>query len=176
MNLIVICLLAAASMSMLPSRVDGGAPSTTDVKSAAPVAAAATVGEIWQEDDREVLIRNVRGAKNKDAQTGTTASGKGKGKGHRKNGGKPKEQQQQQPIAHHRQHKNSKQNTSPVHDETNRKTHAFLFVFSHLLFIYQSPTHFPLITTLTCQKYLLLTASDARLIVSSIDKCHSILL
>lgn len=139
MNLIVICLLAAASMSMLPSQVDGGAPSTTDVKSAAPLAAAATVGEIWQEDDREVLIRNVRGAKNKDAQTGTTASGKGKGKGHRKNGGKPKEQQQQQPIAHHRQHKNSKQNTSPVHDETNRKTHAFLFVFSP--FIYLSIEH-----------------------------------
>lgn len=102
-------------MSLLPSQVDGGAPST-DVK--APVAAA-SVGEIWQEDDREVLIRNVRGAKNKDAQTGSTSGKKG-GK-NRKNGGhnKPKEQ----PAAHHRQHKNPKQNTSPL-DEANRKTHT----------------------------------------------------
>lgn len=106
-------------MSLLPSQVDGGAPST-DVK--APVAAA-SVGEIWQEDDREVLIRNVRGAKNKDAQTGSTSGKKG-GK-NRKNGGhnKPKEQ----PAAHHRQHKNPKQNTSPL-DEANRKTHTKLSI------------------------------------------------
>lgn len=147
MNLIVICLLAAASMSMLPSQVDGGAPST-DLKSSAP-AAAATVGEIWQEDDREVLIRNVRGAKNKDAQTGSASGKKGKGHGNRKNGGsghgnghgghkQPKEQ------AHHRQHKNPKQNTSPAtHDEANRKTDSVFFVFPHFLFIFQPPTHIP---------------------------------
>lgn len=148
MNLIVICLLAAASMSMLPSQVDGGAPST-DLKSSAP-AAAATVGEIWQEDDREVLIRNVRGAKNKDAQTGSASGKKGKGHGNRKNGGsghgnghgghkQPKEQ------AHHRQHKNPKQNTSPAttNDEANRKTDSVFFVFPHFLFILQPPTHIP---------------------------------
>lgn len=141
MNLIVICLLAAASMSMLPSQVDGGAPST-DLKSSAP-AAAATVGEIWQEDDREVLIRNVRGAKNKDAQTGSASGKKGKGHGNRKNGGsghgghkQPKEQ-----AHHHRQHKNPKQNTSPsTNDEANRKTDSVFFVFPHFLFIFQPPT------------------------------------
>lgn len=143
MNLIVICLLAAASMSMLPSQVDGGAPST-DLKSSAP-AAAATVGEIWQEDDREVLIRNVRGAKNKDAQTGSASGKKGKGHGNRKNGGsghgghkQPKEQ------AHHRQHKNPKQNTSPAtHDEANRKTDSVFFVFPHFCLFSNHPHTFP---------------------------------
>lgn len=130
MNLLVISMLAVASMSLLPSRVDGGAPST-DVKASVAAAAPAT-GEIWQEDDREVLIRNVRGAKNnKDAQTGT-ASGKKGGK-NRKNGGhnKPKE-----PVVgqHHRQHKNNKQNKS-TNDETNRKTHFYYFLHNSSIYL-----------------------------------------
>lgn len=48
-----------------------------------PVAAASTyaqkptaTGEIWQEDDREVLIRSERGAKNNNGANGGTGSGK----------------------------------------------------------------------------------------------------
>lgn len=111
MNLLVISLLAVASMSMLPSQVDGGAPVSTNVKSAA---AAVPLGEIWQEDDREVLIRNERGAKNKDAQTGT-ASGK--------KGGKNRKNKSKDPNPNHGLHKHPKQNhehaTSPF--EQNRK-------------------------------------------------------
>ena len=111
-------------MSLLPSQVDGGQAST-ELK--APVAAgfdaAIADGEIWQEGDREVLIRNVRGAKNKDAQTGS-ASGKKGGK-NRKNDrhNKPKE-----PVAHHRQHKNPKQNT-PTVDENRKTFYSVLFIY-----------------------------------------------
>lgn len=135
MNLIVISLLAVASMSLLPSHVDGGAPST-DVK--APAALAATVGEIWQEDDREVLIRNVRGAaKNKDAQTGSTSGKKGGGgknrKGHRHNGaaraGGAKE-----PNANRGMHKGPKskqnENTFPLNQTENRKPCSFKLIFN----------------------------------------------
>lgn len=135
MNLLVVCLLAVASMSLMPSQVDGGAPST-ELK--APLDATAPIGEIWQEDDREVLIRNVRGAKNKDAQTGS-ASGKKGGK-NRKNGGHNK--QKEPATLHHKQHKHPKQNpnTSPI-DETNRKTHAdFIFQISSLFVFNHSPT------------------------------------
>lgn len=138
MNLIVICVLAVASMSLLPSQVDGG-PQSTDVKTPVAAAAAPSLSEIWQEDDREVLIRNVRGAKNnKDAQTGT-ASGKKGGKNHRKNGGKPKDggvhhnhRSHQNKQAKQKQTKNNPIPTTPV-DENNRKTH-FCFYFSLICF------------------------------------------
>lgn len=122
-------------MSLLPSHVDGGAPST-DVK--APAALAATVGEIWQEDDREVLIRNVRGAaKNKDAQTGSTSGKKGGGgknrKGHRHNGaaraGGAKE-----PNANRGMHKGPKskqnENTFPLNQTENRKPCSFKLIYN----------------------------------------------
>lgn len=143
MNLIVISLLAVASMSLLPSHVDGGA-SSTDVKT--PAALAATVGEIWQEDDREVLIRNVRGAaKNKDAQTGSTSGKKGGGggknrKGHRHNGA-AKAGGAKEPNTNRGMHKTpkSKQNETPFpldqninRKHTNKTTRRFKLIYHKL--------------------------------------------
>ncbi|XP_037045445.1 uncharacterized protein LOC119080931 isoform X2 [Bradysia coprophila] len=71
MNILLISIFAVASLSIFPTKTMG----TTDVQPeephALPLASAAGViatqsnaGEIWQEDDREVLIRNERGTKN----------------------------------------------------------------------------------------------------------------
>lgn len=90
MNLIVISLLAVATMSLVPHKVQG-----RDVDASHQQHPQQTVGEVWQEDEREVLIRNERGAKNKDGQMVTGAAGagsSGKGGNHNKhihrNGGK----------------------------------------------------------------------------------------
>lgn len=77
MNFLVISIFAVASLSIFPQRTLG----TTDVivqqthadeplepPHALPLQAAASPNtggdEVWQEDDREVLIRNERGTKN----------------------------------------------------------------------------------------------------------------
>lgn len=117
MNLLVICLLAVASMSMLPAQVDGGAPATDVGAAMAPPAAGES--EIWQEDDREVLIRNVRGAKNKDAQTGS-ASGK-KGNNSHRRGQNRATSPSKEPHSGRGLHAHPKKITStPTHDQ-NRK-------------------------------------------------------
>lgn len=133
MKLIVISLLAVASMSL----VDGGAPSTALKE---PAAAAATVGEIWQEDDREVLIRNVRGAKNnKDAQTGSASGKKGANGGagknrkhHQQHNGRARgagggAQKERPAGGGHKRGKQQDQNTSThAHDQTqSRKIQRF---------------------------------------------------
>lgn len=76
MNILVISFLALASLTTFPTQTLGtpaAAAATSDVsdqkKSLAEAAAAGPVNnnglsEIWQEDDREVLIRNERGTKN----------------------------------------------------------------------------------------------------------------
>jgi hypothetical protein len=87
MNILIISFLAVASLSTFPVRSYG----STDVKDAAKAVAVAeqaqpvndnALKEIWQEDDREVLIRNERGANKKDGNNG--AAGK-KGKKDKKN-------------------------------------------------------------------------------------------
>lgn len=90
MNLILISILAVASLSLLPTKTHG----TTEVQEppqALPLAAQTQPtnggggnagindgGEIWQEDDREVLIRNERGAKNNGNGSGSGKRGKNK--------------------------------------------------------------------------------------------------
>lgn len=80
MNILVISFLALASLTTFPTQTLGtpaaaAASDVSDPKSsvadaaagAGAAAAAAPVSnlkEIWQEDDREVLIRNQRGTKN----------------------------------------------------------------------------------------------------------------
>lgn len=78
MNILLISIFAVASLSIFPTKTLG----TTDVQpeephalplSSAPAGAIATQnnpGEIWQEDDREVLIRNERGTKNSSNGSG----------------------------------------------------------------------------------------------------------
>lgn len=74
MNILLISIFVIASLSIFPTKTVG----TTDVKPeephALPQAAAPAVqnlpGEIWQEDDREVLIRNERGTKNNSNGSG----------------------------------------------------------------------------------------------------------
>lgn len=78
MNILLISIFAIASLSIFPTKTLG----TTDVQpeephalplAAAPAGAIATqnnAGEIWQEDDREVLIRNERGTKNNSNGSG----------------------------------------------------------------------------------------------------------
>jgi len=82
MNLLLISVLFIASVSYFPARTVSS--TTTEIEEqphALPLAAAEgtqnTAGEIWQEDDREVLIRSVRGAKN--------AAGSGKREKNKKN-------------------------------------------------------------------------------------------
>lgn len=78
MNILLISIFAVASLSIFPTKTMG----TTDVQpeephalplASAPAGAIATqsnAGEIWQEDDREVLIRNERGTKNNSNGSG----------------------------------------------------------------------------------------------------------
>uniref|UniRef100_A0A1L8DPB3 Putative conserved secreted protein n=1 Tax=Nyssomyia neivai TaxID=330878 RepID=A0A1L8DPB3_9DIPT len=65
MNFFLICCLAVASLSIFPTKTQC-APEKRDLEP--------SVGEIWQEDDHEVLIRNERGTKN--GSSGGIASGK----------------------------------------------------------------------------------------------------
>jgi len=75
MNILLISIFAVASLSIFPTKTLG-----TDIQQeephvlpSAPAGAIATqnnAGEIWQEDDREVLIRNERGTKNNSNGSG----------------------------------------------------------------------------------------------------------
>lgn len=78
MNILLISIFAVASLSIFPTKTLG----TTDVQPeephalplasapAGPIATQNNAGEIWQEDDREVLIRNERGTKNNSNGSG----------------------------------------------------------------------------------------------------------
>ncbi|XP_059614049.1 uncharacterized protein LOC132260127 isoform X1 [Phlebotomus argentipes] len=63
MNFFLICCLAVASLSIFPTKTQC-APEKHDLE--------ASVGEIWQEDDHEVLIRNQRGTKNISGAAGVS--------------------------------------------------------------------------------------------------------
>lgn len=99
MNILIISFLAIASLSTFPTKTFGSTDLTQkDEPSVGGGAAAAAavaqpalpagvpvvpqlhsgVEEIWQEDDREVLIRNERGAKNNNNNNpgGVTNAGK----------------------------------------------------------------------------------------------------
>lgn len=69
MNFLLILTLVIASITIFPAITYGA--TTTEIEEqphALPIvtadAAQNTAGEIWQEDEREVLIRSERGAKN----------------------------------------------------------------------------------------------------------------
>lgn len=87
-NFLLISILAMTVMSFLPRTTYGSA--TTEVEEqprALPVTAAENqkqqqaqpqqnmAAELWQEDDREVLIRSVRGAKNNNNNGANNGSG-----------------------------------------------------------------------------------------------------
>lgn len=82
-NFLLVSILAMTVMSFLPRTTYGS--TTTEVEGgeqphALPVTAAEaqqnTAAEVWQEDDREVLIRSVRGAKNNNGANNGSGSGK----------------------------------------------------------------------------------------------------
>ncbi|XP_055606190.1 protein FAM133-like [Uranotaenia lowii] len=117
MNLLVISFLALASLSSLPVPAIG-TPAAADVsdpkKSVAAAEAAQPVNdnllkEIWQEDDREVLIRNERGTKN-----GGAGSSAGK-KDRKKNDKKENSKSQSQPS--------SSSSSSPSSDSLQKLKH-----------------------------------------------------
>lgn len=75
MNFLLISTLVIASITIFPAITYGA--TTTEIEEqphALPIvtadAAQNTAGEIWQEDEREVLIRSERGAKNVAGATG----------------------------------------------------------------------------------------------------------
>lgn len=96
MNILLISIFAVASLSTFPSRTYGQeladksqltqqtvALTSEDHQPAAVVAAAAIGGgggEIWQETEREVLIRNERGTKNINNNGGGNGGAGKKGK------------------------------------------------------------------------------------------------
>uniref|UniRef100_A0AAG5D4R6 Pleiotrophin/Midkine C-terminal domain-containing protein n=1 Tax=Anopheles atroparvus TaxID=41427 RepID=A0AAG5D4R6_ANOAO len=109
MNILIISFLAVVSLTTFPTQTlctpaASGSSGTHDPKKSVAAAESAQpvndngLKEIWQEDDREVLIRNERGTKN----GGSAAAGK---KSHKKDkhspySGKQQQQQQQQPQGH----------------------------------------------------------------------------
>lgn len=75
MNFLLISTLVIASITIFPAITYGA--TTTEIEEqphALPIVTADatqnTAGEIWQEDEREVLIRSERGAKNVAGATG----------------------------------------------------------------------------------------------------------
>ncbi|XP_041770885.1 uncharacterized protein LOC121592972 isoform X1 [Anopheles merus] len=106
MNILVISFLAVVSLTTFPAATYGTPAASSGAhdpkKSVAAAEAALPVNdnglkEIWQEDDREVLIRNERGTKN----GGSAAAGK---KNHKKEKLSPySSHQQHQEQQHHQQ-------------------------------------------------------------------------
>lgn len=84
MNFLLISILVIASITIFPAITYGS--TTTEIEEqphALPIvtgdATQNTAGEIWQEDEREVLIRSERGAKN-NGGTAAAAATAGSGK------------------------------------------------------------------------------------------------
>lgn len=78
MNILLISIFAVASLSIFPTKTLGTKDVQPEEPHALPLASApagviatqSNAGEIWQEDDREVLIRNERGTKNSSNGSG----------------------------------------------------------------------------------------------------------
>lgn len=92
MNFLLISTLVIASITIFPAITYGS--TTTEIEEqphALPLVAAdaaqSTAGEIWQEDEREVLIRSERGAKNAGAAGGSGKREKVKRINNKKNSG-----------------------------------------------------------------------------------------
>lgn len=80
-NFLLISILAMTLTSFLPRTTYGSTTTEVgEIPRALPLTAAQsqpnTAEEFWQEDDREVLIRNVRGAKNNNGANNGSGSGK----------------------------------------------------------------------------------------------------
>lgn len=86
MNMLLISIFAVASLSIFPTKTVStttdvhhqheqepplALPLTSSLGAAAAAIAQNNGGEIWQEDDREVLIRNERGTKNSSNNSGS---------------------------------------------------------------------------------------------------------
>lgn len=127
MNFLLITLLAVGAVSFFPRNTFAASSDkdTEEQPSALPLTAASgaaaapadvkqsVAGEIWQEDDHEILIRSERGAKNSN---GGPSSGKEK-KQRRPNANSRKlaesntEQKSEQKIEHNKnEHKNEHKN------------------------------------------------------------------
>ncbi|XP_061508098.1 uncharacterized protein LOC1276354 isoform X1 [Anopheles gambiae] len=116
MNILVISFLAVVSLTTFPAGTYGTPAASSGAhdpkKSVAAAEAALPVNdnglkEIWQEDDREVLIRNERGTKN----GGSAAAGK---KNHKK--------EKVSPYSSHQQHQEQQQHQQqPATGASGRK-------------------------------------------------------
>ncbi|XP_055321617.1 uncharacterized protein LOC129577868 [Sitodiplosis mosellana] len=76
-NFLLISILVMTVMSFLPQTTHGS--TTTEVEEqprALPLKAQLVAEETWQEDDHDVLIRIVRGAKNNNGANNGSGSGK----------------------------------------------------------------------------------------------------
>lgn len=86
MNMLLISIFAVASLSIFPTKTVStttdvhhlheqepplALPLTSSLGAGAAAIAQNNGGEIWQEDDREVLIRNERGTKNSSNNGGS---------------------------------------------------------------------------------------------------------
>lgn len=94
MKFVILTLMAVSALSTFPVRATGFTteiseseieePKTLPLTAAQDQKAMKNVNEIWQEDEREVLIRNERGAKDNGASGATTTTGKKGKKDHNK--------------------------------------------------------------------------------------------
>lgn len=132
MNFMLISVLILATVSFFPTQTFGTGAETEEKPHALPLVAAAgapatdvaqsVAGEIWQEDDREVLIRSARGANknNGGSSNGANVAGGNAGGGAIGNSGSgKKEKQANKRIL-------SRKNTEA---KTVKKSRKFLFIF-----------------------------------------------
>lgn len=145
MKFLILTLVAVSALSTFPVRATGFTteiseseieePKTLPLTAAQDQRAMKNVNEIWQEDEREVLIRNERGAKDNGASGATTTTGKKGKKDHNKDKAtienNTKNTQQQKPITNnnnnnskHDQHENTLNNTNSTtttHTQEHKK-------------------------------------------------------
>lgn len=153
MNFLLISTLVIASITIFPAITYGS--TTTEIEElphALPIvtadAAHNTPGEIWQEDEREVLIRSERGAKNAGA-TGGVAGGaaatvpgsgkreknkrininKNKNSGEKIESAKEKIERTERPLKVERPTKIEKSTKSEKREKSQKKSRKFYFSF-----------------------------------------------
>lgn len=146
MKFLILTLVAVSALSTFPVRATGFTteiseseieePKTLPLTAAQDLKTMKNVNEIWQEDEREVLIRNERGAKDNGASGATTTTGKKGKKDHNKDKAtienNTKNTQQQKPLTNHNNNKNNSKNdqentlnntnsTSTTHTQEHKK-------------------------------------------------------
>ena len=137
MKFVILTLMTVSALSTFPVRAAGFLNDTTELEieepKTLPLTAAAqdlkamkNVNEIWQEDEREVLIRNERGAKDNGASGATTTTGKKGKKDHNKDKAvienNTKNTQQQHPSSQKPLTNNSKNDHENTLNNTNSTT------------------------------------------------------